>query len=68
MSQTINEDEVLTSEATAKLLGLDPRYFAEKFIFKMKDFPKAFRYNGRGHRHYLRGEVVAWRETQREAA
>jgi hypothetical protein len=59
------QDETITAAEAASLLGLKPRYFSEKFIFKHADFPKAIRYGEAGHRRYLREDVVRWRDKHR---
>lgn len=56
------EQDTITAVEAANLLGLKPRYFSEKFIFKHADFPKAFRYGEAGHRRFNKAEVIAWRD------
>jgi predicted DNA-binding transcriptional regulator AlpA len=50
------------------MIGMDHKYFSEKFIFESKDFPKAFRFTPAGRRRWLRTEILKWIKSKREAA
>ena len=58
--------ELIPAKEVAKILGKKPRYVAEKLVFK-DEFPTAYRILG-GHRLWNKDEIIAWAETQREAA
>lgn len=69
--QSVNDNyaaEWMFSKQVANYLGLDPKYFSEKFIFKTPDFPRAVRLTDKGHRRWLRSEINQWINTRRVAA
>lgn len=59
--------ERMTAREVADYLGMDQRYFAEKFCFT-PGFPVAIRLADRGTRIWLRTEINGWLETRRETA
>lgn len=56
------------SKQAAAMIGMDHKYFSEKFIFECADFPKAFRFTPSGRRRWLRTEILKWIKSKREAA
>jgi predicted DNA-binding transcriptional regulator AlpA len=58
--------ELIPSKELSKMLGLQPRYVAEKLIHK-PDFPTSYRILG-GRRKWDKEEILEWLKTQREAA
>lgn len=58
--------ELIPAKEVSKILGLKPRYVAEKLIHK-QDFPVAYRILG-GMRKWDKQEILEWLKTQREAA
>ena len=58
--------ELIPAKEVSKILGLKPRYVAEKLIHKT-DFPTAYRILG-GMRKWDKEEILEWLKTQREAA
>ena len=58
--------ELIPAKEVSKILGLKPRYVAEKLIHK-PDFPVAYRILG-GMRKWDKQEILEWLKTQGEAA
>jgi predicted DNA-binding transcriptional regulator AlpA len=58
--------ELIRANEVAKILGLKPRYVAEKLVHN-PDFPVAYRILG-GSRKWNKDEILNWLETQKEAA
>jgi predicted DNA-binding transcriptional regulator AlpA len=58
--------ELIPAKELSKILGLKPRYVAEKLIHK-PEFPTAYRILG-GMRKWDKEEILEWLKTQREAA
>lgn len=58
--------KLIPAREVSKILGLKPRYVAEKLIHK-SDFPTAYRILG-GMRKWDEAEILEWLKTQREAA
>jgi predicted DNA-binding transcriptional regulator AlpA len=58
--------ELIPAKEVSKILGLKPRYVAEKLIHK-PEFPTAYRILG-GMRKWDKEEIIEWLKTQREAA
>jgi len=58
--------ELIPAKEVSKILGLKPRYVAEKLIHK-SNFPVAYRILG-GMRKWDRTAILEWLETQKEAA
>jgi len=58
--------ELIPAKEVSKILGLKPRYVAEKLIHK-SDFPTAYRILG-GKRQWDKAQILEWLETQKEAA
>lgn len=58
--------ELIPAKEVSKILGLKPRYVAEKLVHKT-DFPTAYRILG-GSRKWDKEEILEWLKTQREAA
>jgi len=65
---TSNQALWVFSKQAAGMIGMDHKYFSEKFIFESKDFPKAFRFTPAGRRRWLRTEILKWIKSKREAA
>ena len=59
--------ELIPAAQVAHILGLKPRYVAEKLVHK-PDFPVAYRILGVGARKWKESEIRQWLETQKEAA
>lgn len=64
----IANDEWVFSKQVAAMLGMDYKYFSEKFIFTTPDFPAPFRFSANGRRRWLKSEVLGWLNTKRETA
>ena len=60
--------EWMFSKQVAAHLGMEQKYFSERFIFETPDFPAPFRFTPAGRRRWLRKEINAWVSTKREAA
>jgi predicted DNA-binding transcriptional regulator AlpA len=58
--------ELIPAKEVSKILGLKPRYVAEKLVHKA-NFPTAYRILG-GSRKWNKAEILEWLETQKEAA
>lgn len=58
--------ELIPAKEVSKILGLKPRYVADKLIHK-SGFPTAYRILG-GMRQWDKEEILEWLKTQREAA
>jgi len=58
--------ELIPAKEVSKILGLKPRYVAEKLIHK-PEFPTAYRILG-GMRKWDKEEILEWLKTEREAA
>jgi len=58
--------ELIPAKEVSKILGLKPRYVADKLIHK-SGFPTAYRILG-GMRKWDKEEILEWLKTQREAA
>lgn len=64
--ETVEKDPWLEASEVAKELGLEPRYFSEKFIFNTADFPPATRLTPTGRRRWRKSEITKFLETRKE--
>ena len=60
------DPELIPASKVAQILGLKPRYVADKLIHK-SGFPTAYRILG-GMRKWDKSKILEWLETQKEAA
>lgn len=66
MTTALTVKELIPAKEVSKILGLKPRYVAEKLVHR-PDFPTAYRILG-GMRKWDRAQILEWLETQKEAA